>query len=409
MSSKTLPEINNQAIAFWLSLWDRETGGFCFAKGQPATLMATAYCILGLEFTKGLSRLSNSQKEAIVSFLMAGVQVDGSFQDSLFSPEDILSQQHDLTYFQEETTTICQQALDAMQATPPPPRQWSQNWDSADGLIEYFESIPWKNPWLDSNRVMFALSQLCHDSEIHQQPKLLEVVNTALDWLDARQSSETGLWQGDEALPLTNSMAATFHFTFYYSYLNRPILHVEKIIDSCLKLQEPHGLFCGNNIGQTCLDYDAIDLLAKATLATDYREVEVQAAMTKAYDALLKLHNPTDGGFANCKERVLVNQKNSFKHRLLCRLGLSKLMRSHNRVPVKGTYNVCWRLLSCDHAQSNAFSTWFRMLGLHLSTQHQWLDTDFSQYFKFRRLPFLGYHDPLTRKESFKRNIVEIT
>ncbi|MGQ4646884.1 prenyltransferase/squalene oxidase repeat-containing protein [Lyngbya aestuarii] len=383
--------VREKAIAYWLSLWDETTGGFRFALHQPATLMATAYSVLGLEFTSSLSLLSNVQRDATISFLIAGAQPDGSFCDPLFRAEDILSKQHGLNYFQQETTTMCQQALDALSAPPPPPRDWPADWRTADGLIRYFESFSWQNPWLDSNPVMFTLSQLCHDAERHQQPELLELVDVGLDWLDAHQSSETGLWQGLHKVSLTNAMAATFHFTFFYYYRRRPIQYVEQIIDSCLKLQQPHGLFSGSLVGQTCLDYDALDLLAKASLATDYRSSDVQEAMMHAYDALLGLHNPADGGFADCKER-LSDPSRGRKAKLLRKLGLSRFIPSPARIPARGTYHVCWRLLSCDTAQSNAFSTWFRLLGLRLATQKQLPDIESTDAFTFRRLPFLGYH-----------------
>jgi hypothetical protein len=394
-----LSNFNGKAISFWLSQWDQTTGGFRFTSHQPATLMATAYSILGLEFTGGLSQLSHAHRDAVVSFLMAGVQPDGSFCDPLFRQEDILTKEHDLPYFQQETTTMCQQALDALSAPPPPPLDRIAEWSTAKDLIQYFESIPWQNPWLDSNRVMFALSQLCHDAERHHKPELLKLVDVALDWLDAHQSPETGLWQGPYEVSLTNAMAATFHFTFYYGYRHRPLQYVERIIDSCLKLQEPHGLFSGNAIGQTCLDYDALDLLAKASLATDYRYEDVQQAMMRAYDVLLELHNPVDGGFADCKKRFIDRSKGR-KAKLLRMLGLSRFIPSPICVPAQGTYSVCWRLLSCDTAQSNAFSTWFRLLGLHLASQSQWLNSNSTQPFTFRRLPFLGYHDPLATKAS---------
>lgn len=400
-----LSKLNSKAISFWLSLWDSSTGGFRFASHQPATLMATAYCVLGLEFTKGLFQLSSTQKSAVISFLMASVKSDGSFQDLLFQTKDILGTQHDITYFEEETTTICQQALDALQAPVPPERLWSNGWDSSDGLIKYFESFPWKNPWLDSNRVMFALSQLCHDADKHNKPELLNVVDIGLDWLDTHQSRETGLWQGSHKVSLTNAMAATFHFTFYYSYRGRPLQYVERIIDSCLKLQEPHGLFSGNNVGQTCLDYDALDLLAKASLTTDYRQGEVQQAMTRAYNTLLGLHNSTDGGFANCKERFTIPMSDR-KQKLLRKLSLSKFIPSPIRVSAKGTYNVCWHLLSCEMAHSNAFSTWFRLLGLRLSAQQEWLNNNLTKEFTFRRLPFLGYHNYLAIQSTIsKKNV----
>jgi prenyltransferase beta subunit len=403
LASDKISTIRDKAVPYWLSLWDRQTGGFRFAPHQPATLMATAYSVLGLEFTGGLSQLSDAQTQAIISFLMTRVQPDGSFSDPLFRQEDIVTQNHDLTYFQEETTTMCQQALDALLAPPPPPRNWVKGWDTVEGLISYFESFPWKNPWLDSNRVMFALSQLSHDAERHKKPELLNLVDVGLDWIDAHQSPETGLWQGSHEVSLTNAMAATFHFTFYYGYRRRPLQYVERIIDSCLKLQEVHGLFSSDEIGHTCLDYDAIDLLAKASLTTDYRAEEVDRAMQRAYTALLGLYNSNDGGFAHCKQRVHDPRKGR-KAKLLRKLGLSKLIPffipNPTYISAKGTYAVCWSLLSCDIAQSNAFSTWFRLLGLHLASQNQWLNSKLGQTFSFRRLPFLGYHDPLAVRAS---------
>jgi prenyltransferase beta subunit len=391
-SLEKLLQLKEQSISYFLSLWDKPSGGFRFASHQWATLMATSYCVLGLEFTQGLDRLSDEHKSKIISFLMAGVKPDGSFCDPLFRSEDILSKDHNLAYFQEETTTICQQALDALSAPPPPPRDWSQDKRTAKGIVSYLESLSWQNPWMDSNPVMFLLSQLCHDIERHQKPELLQLVDTALDWLDAHQSTKTGLWKGPHPVSLTNAMAATFHFTFYYGYCCRPIQYVERIIDSCLSLQEQHGLFSGNAIGQTCLDYDAIDLLAKASLTTNYRSEDVREAMMKAYEVLLELHNPIDGGFANCKE-FLKFPREGRKAKLLKKLRLTQFLPSPTRMSSKGTYHVCWRLLSCETSHSNAFSTWFRLLALHLATQQDWLNTNSDKNFTFRRLPFLGYHN----------------
>lgn len=393
-------QLTDRSAQFWLSLWDKSSGGLRFTVDQPATLMATAYGVLGLEFVNGLERLSATQKAAVIQFLMAGSKADGSFQDPLFQAESIQSQEQDLSYFQEETTTFCQQALDALEAPPPPPRKW-QGWDTTEGLIQYFESIPWKNPWLDSNRVMFALSQLCHDSDRHRKPELLHVVDAGLDWLDRHQSAETGLWKGSHEVSLTNAMAATFHFTFYYGFRRRPLQYPERIIDSCLMLQESHGLFSGINVvGQTCLDYDAVDLLAKAALVTDYRAEDVESAMQRAHAALLGLLNE-DGGFANCKERVHPN--GGRKARLLRKLKLSKLAPTTIRLPNNGRYSVCWQLLSCDNTSSNAFSTWFRLVSIWLTTQSNWLNTDSCEAFTFRRLPFLGYHNPAAVMMSIQK------
>lgn len=399
VSIKTKVEVSalkDSSIEYLMSLWDSASGGFRFASHQPATLMATAYTVIGLEFLQGLVALSKGQRTAIIGFLSSGVQADGSFTDPLFCIEDIHSSQHTIAYFQEETTTFCQQALDALSAPPPPPHNWKSDWRTVNNdIVSYLESLSWQNPWLDSNPVMFLLSQLCHDAERHQQLELLKMVDTALDWLDTNQSAETGLWQGPYPVSLTNAMATTFHFTFFYIYRCRTILHAERIIDSCLKLQQPHGLFSGKAIGQTCLDYDALDLLAKVSLTTNYRSDDVQQAMVKAQHALLDLHNPAGGGFADCKERLSIQKGR--KAKILRKLGLKQLIPSSKRIAAQGEYHVCWRLLTCDTAQSNAFSTWFRHLGLRLATQDQWIDSEVKSSFLFRRLPFLGYHNPLMK------------
>ncbi|MEO1295408.1 MAG: hypothetical protein AAFW75_06325 [Cyanobacteria bacterium J06636_16] len=392
-SPSYLQDLKENSIRYFLSLWDAATGGFRFTPDQPATLMATSYAILGLEFVGGLGTLSPPQKEAAIAYLMANVKPDGLFLDPRFNIQDALSTQHDLAYFQEETTTICQQALDALDAPPPPARDWGSDRRLTAGITTYFESLAWQDPWMDSNPVMFLLSQLCHDADRHNRPELLSHVDTALDWLDAHQSSATGLWQGPHEVSLVNAMAATFHFTFFYLHRDRPIQHVERIIDSCLSLQQTHGLFSeGAAIGQTCLDYDAIDLLAKASDVTHFRTADVRHALDRAYEALLGVHNVEDGGFADSKEKL--KPRRGRKVKLLKKLGLSHWISPTVRVPAEGTYHVCWDLLSCEKSRSNAFSTWFRLLGLCLAQQprHEGSDRG-SDGFQFRRLPFLGYHN----------------
>ncbi|MEN6486285.1 MAG: glycosyltransferase family A protein [Syntrophobacteraceae bacterium] len=379
-----------RSIAFWNSLWDEATGGFRFAPGCPPTLMATAYAVLGLELAGGLGGIGAARESAIVAFLMSGAQPDGSFADPTVGPEDLLPGEHDSGYFREETTTFCQQALDALLAPAPPPRRLPAEWLAPESLAAHLESFPWRNPWLDSNRVMFVLSQLCHEAERHRRPELLFLVDAALDWVDAHQDPQTGLWRGPHPASLENAMAATFHFAFYYGYRGRPLPHVERIVDSCLSLQQAHGLFSGDGNGHTCLDYDALDLLAKASLSTDYRRDAVRGAMRRAEAALLMLEGE-DGGFCHCGERP----GHSFGVRadgILRKLGLFRFVPFK---PSGGEYSVCRRSLSCPTAAGNAFSTWFRLLSLLLATQQDWLKAGIPPRFSFRRLPFLGYHDAL--------------
>jgi glycosyltransferase involved in cell wall biosynthesis len=326
-----------------LSRWDPKSGGFRLAPDQPATLLDTAHCVLGLEFVGALQRLSEDQEAAIISFLSEDVRPDGSFCDSRSPREDCGTNQYGFNYIQEETTTFCQQALDALLAPPPPPRQWSPVLETPGDLIRYFESLTWENVFEDSHLVMFLLSQVCHDAERHQDPALLEMVDAGIEWLDKQQNLATGIWSGPREMSLGNAIAATFHFTFFYSYRRRPLRHLEQIIDSCLAFQRAHGRFNNQWAGPTYTDYAALDLLAKASLGTDYRSNEIQTAMDRAREALLVSLNPENGGLV----------------------------------------------------ERNALSIWSGLLALRLASQRRWLDIQVTEAATFRRLPFLGYHDPL--------------
>lgn len=381
--------LHRAAIDYYVSLFDPATGGFRFAADRPATLTATGYCVLGLEFSGGLIRLSRDHRRQIESFLARGLRSDGSFEDPLWTDHPPATERHDRSYFVEETTTFCQQALDALLAPAPPMREWPETWIRGEGLCGHFESFAWDDAWRDSNRVMFTLAQLCHDAERHRRPELLDTVDAGLDWVDAHQSPQTGLWEGPHPVSPTNAMAATFHFTFFYGYRRRRLRYADRIIDSCLALQESHGLFSGADVGHTCLDYDALDLMAKASVTTDHRSREVADAMDRARQALRDLHDPASGGFAHCKERT-GGPRTRFLQRFPVGYRLSTLLPVE-RTPVRRSYHTGSSLLCSESSRANALSTWFRLLALELTQPRS--SSRPAETVRFRRLPFLGFHD----------------
>lgn len=381
------PAITSKAAQYVVQLRDSETGGFIFAKGNKPTLMGTAYAIHALEFLDSLDLLSEREKSATSCFMMRGCREDGSFRDALFDPTRIATKQHDEAYFDGETTCFVQNALDALGADPPPKRRFPKDLLTETGLRREFGSYNWRDPHLNSNRVMFWMAQFAHEAERHGQTDLLDLMDLGLDWMDENQSLETGLWSGPERVSLSAAMAATFHYTFFYFYRNRPLLYPERIIDSCLQLQREDGLFSRNNdVGQTCLDYDALDLLAKASLITEYRLPDVEKAFKDAAQALLALGN-ADGGFANVKER---------------RAGA-------RRVPGHGPYHTGLEICSCDNTESNSFSTWFRLIAFFLCGQGSWAAMDSAEKLtcRFRRLPWLGYHDLAAIRRSYVAKVTK--
>ncbi len=361
----------DKAAGYVLGLYDAASGGFIFAGGNAPTLMGTAYAIHALEFLGALDRLNPEQKRGVTNFLMANCRADASFRDPLFDPATIATASHDEAYFDGETTCFVQNALDAIGASPPPPRIFPEHLLTPEGLRAEFDSYDWRDPHLNSNRVMFWMAQFAHEIERHGRKEFEALMDFGLDWMDENQSPRTGLWSGPVEVSLSAAMAATFHYTFFYSYRNRPIRYLDRIIDSCIELQMSDGLFGrGNDVGQTCLDYDALDLLAKATIITDYRKPDVVKCFDEAAIALKALGND-DGGFANLKER------RAGKH----------------RVPAPGLYHTGLKICSCDNLESNSFSTWFRLIAWSLCDQPAWLESEQGSPVCYRRLPWLGYHD----------------
>lgn len=375
------------AISFLEACFD-PAEGFRFAVGGVTSSMSLYYGILALE-----------QLGALQSGI--GVKLRSCLMETRPEPirDQMILNRHPVAYFQEEQQAFLLQARDALGLNPfhEMDAPWPVEVESPDAITRFFSSLPWDDPWRDSNRVMFALSRVAALMTDRNREDLRAVMFSALDWLDARQSSVTGLWGATPKASLGDCMAATFHFSFYYFWLDRPLKYPERIIDSCLSLQEDHGLFSGPfQIGQNCLDYDAIDLLVKCSTITSYRKSDVEAALIGAKVALMSLQNP-DGGFSNCRfcrqPRVNIPGTKSVQRRWACLNPSGRIRRMLLReVPASGNYNVCLNSLQCRNDQSNVFCTWFRSLAINLCDTI--LDpTGLSKTGnRFRKLPFLGYH-----------------
>jgi hypothetical protein len=118
------------------------------------------------------------------------------------------------------------------------------------------------------------------------------------NWLDETQDPETGLWgdRFDSPVLLSNGVQTGYHLWLLYFYDRRPIQYIDKIIDSCLKTQNP---YCGFGVplnSSACEDIDSIDPLVRLSLMTDYRKSDITAALKKAIPWILVNMNE-DGGW----------------------------------------------------------------------------------------------------------------
>jgi hypothetical protein len=185
-------------------------------------------------------------------------------------------------------------ALDALDRKPDYNLSFLADYSDPHDVDRFLDSLPWVDPWYDSNRVMFVLSALLHEQiwGIDRAPSITAIIA----WLDAHQDSSTGFWNPRGSASLHNQMAAAFHFCLFYTFLDRPLPRAERVINSTLILQQEDGLFCYAGGGGSCEDMDAIDLLCRASMSTDYRKHDVLAAIGAAKRGLWKAWNH-DGGF----------------------------------------------------------------------------------------------------------------
>ena len=197
------------------------------------------------------------------------------------------------------------------------------------------------------------------------------------------------MWASSKNSSLRNVMAAWFHFTFYYQHFGRELKFCDRIVDTCLSLQNPEGLFDFGTgaIGQNCLDYDAIDLLVLASRNRNYRSEDVTKCLENTVKALGALENP-DGGWANSKW----SRKPWFGGRIANRLPGWLRDATTKVVENKANYSVCASFMVAPSIESNPFCSWFRPLSINIAKLYLEGSADNCN---FRSLPFLGYHKGL--------------
>lgn len=171
------------------------------------------------------------------------------------------------------------------------------------------------------------------------------------DVLDAKQDRTTGLFGNTFESPMELSLGVQsgYHFWLLYEYDNRPINHIEKIIDNVLKTQNLLGGYGVTWNSSACEDIDSIDPLVRLSKKTDYRKDDIQASLRRALPWILYNLNG-DGGFVFKRHEALtvvhvemfsdVNQSNLF-YSWFRSLGLAYCLSGLSEVPeqLKGLWN----------------------------------------------------------------------
>lgn len=189
------------------------------------------------------------------------------------------------------------------------------------------ERAAWTSNELQNIGVMLQYSRDYQNWQIADS--LMEILYEALD---DRQDSLTGLYghRFETQMELSLGVQAGYHFWLLYFYDNRPIHHIERIIDSILKTQNIFGGYSARWNSSACEDIDSIDPLMRLSKLTDYRRDDIQMSLQKALLSILYNLN-SDGGW---------------------------VFRRHESL------KIVHRQMFSAINESNMFYTWFRTLGL---------------------------------------------
>jgi hypothetical protein len=278
----------------------------------------------------------------------------------------------DREYIYLQLTDFAQIALVSLGYKPKHKYEFLIKYKDFNYLNEWLKNLNWSNPWLVSNLIMFILNCFIHENEFTNKKYILYI----LSWLDKNQNKNNGYWNLGKGSSYFRQMAGAYHYLFFYTYMNRNMKYLQKVIDSTLNIQCEDGLFSYMGSGGSCDDLDAVDLLCRSSFYTSYRRNDIKKALYKTYISLLENQNE-DGGFCWAKRKGISKRflKSIFNLKLLRETSKYDYFES-----LKGNLiNQClllfypkmlaWRYSGLKSMQikfndSDLFSTWFRLTSI---------------------------------------------
>lgn len=385
MTPACLAELRVRVTHYVKSLQSLTHPGFPISASSPhRTLLATCFAVFVYELLGALDQLPSDQRGEWQNWLQSVQDPrSGLFLDPLARPAEFAAEGHTWDYFTWQTTFFCLSALDALHVKPLHSLSFVEPYHAPLLVVGWLKGLNWRNPWLESNKIMFLVSFLL-------QMDMTKTANAVFDWLDHTQDAATGYWGTDRGADMLNAMAGAFHFYFLYFYLGRPVHCTETIIDHTLQLQQPDGLYHPRGGGGACLDLDAVDILVKSSLLTDYRAEDIRASLGRSFAAIVANQRPS-GAFC---EALRPSASKSLRRRAGEALGLDRLLRKPYRPPVEFLRYTGWSKMEYSSDEGDVWATWFRSLALALISSRYRDEFGQAIPWRFRCSPALGWHDP---------------
>ena len=391
-------KISDQLFDYICSLYQHDVRfPYPLQHGQKGSLFGTAFATYVAQMLGRTNELPGKQQ--IVDYVLSlRNPATGLFADPDIAIQHFLKpDHHSELYVSLQTTSFCYACLQALEVDVDWQIPWLEPLLVKGQLVKWLDNLEWGNPWLVSNLDMFVGNLLL---TWQQNDPADSAVAAAVDeyfvWHNVNQDSRTGFW--GEQKSLFNAMAGGYHIYIHYDYANRRINYVDKIIDSTLQLVARDGLFVYGGGGGSCEDMDAIDILVRCSLLSDYRRNEVRQVLLNAAQ-MLNTGQLSDGGFSwRVQPRFtdIFNFSNGYE--FLNRKIYNLLFKARHRSHYASAHNYSSLKIYPYHLhRSDTWSSWFRPLALAFIAQRY--PDDFNEPCNWRspHWPGLGF-DPFLRK-----------
>lgn len=291
-------EIRSNTLAYIESNHKPEVnaGTYSYKPGGLPILYASCYAALTRHLYKDLAGIFESSRHEWIRYIQSFQADDGLFRDPVISIP--LAEEVDWWGWRHMTLHALM-ALTALRGVAEKPFDLIRPFKKKGYMSSWLKSRNWKvDSSSVSNEIQNYAVMLQYARDFQREAWCNDTLREMYDWLDRTQDPETGLWgdRFDDPVRLSTGVQTGYHLWLLYFYDNRPIRHIERIIDSCLASQNIYGGFGVPLNSSACEDIDSIDPLVRFSFLTDYRKQDIRQALKKAFTWILVNANP-DGGW----------------------------------------------------------------------------------------------------------------
>jgi prenyltransferase beta subunit len=291
LRKKTLEFVESRRIP------GHQLGRYGFSSSQMHPLLYNSvFAALTRYLFNDLKSMRDSEKAKWGQYINSYQCDDGLFRDSLIDND--IAETCEWWGWRHMTlhVTIALSVLDCIATKP---FKFLEPYLDPDYLISWLESRNWKSePANVSNEVQNIGTLLQYARDFHYDDKAGRSVLCLLDWLDEKQNPQNGSWGyfKKNRWGLSYSVQTGYHLWCLYFYDQRPINHIESIVDCCLQTQNEYGGFGVPLNSSACEDIDSIDPLVRISFITDYRREDILSALKRALNWVL-FNGNSDGSF----------------------------------------------------------------------------------------------------------------